>query len=179
RQGNVGGAQSLSAGEARDVANVLDAALQEVLAVQQADMVASDKATNEQYAMTSMTMIIVASVAAVIAIVAALWIALGISAGLRKVMAVADAVAIGDLNQEVDVKTNDEIKDMVDTINVMTSNLRSTASMADLMANGDLTVEPKPLSEKDTLGKALESMVERLRGVVSDAIVAADNVAAG
>jgi methyl-accepting chemotaxis protein len=51
--------------------------------------------------------------------------------------------------------------------------------MADEIAQGDLTVQPKPLSDKDTLGLSLQSMVERLRGVVADALSAADNVSSG
>jgi methyl-accepting chemotaxis protein len=77
------------------------------------------------------------------------------------------------------VTTNDEIKDLVETVNRMTENLRATAAIADKVADGDLTVEAKPLSEKDTLGIALQRMIERLRGVVSDAISASENVSAG
>lgn len=61
----------------------------------------------------------------------------------------------------------------------MTGNLRVTAALADEIARGDLTVQPKPLSDKDTLGLSLQSMVERLRGVVADALSAADNVSSG
>ena len=152
------------------------------------------------------------------AITAALWIAIGIGRGLKKIAAAANAVAIGDLDQNVEIKTNDEITDLVKTINIMTANLRDTATLAnkiamgdlsidpkplsdkdvlgfamqsmvtnlrttaniaDQISNGDLTVSPKPLSDKDTLGLALEQMVERLRGVVGDAIAAAENVSSG
>ncbi len=61
----------------------------------------------------------------------------------------------------------------------MVANLRDTARVADLIANGDLTISPKPLSDKDTLGISLQSMVERLRGVVGNALSAADNVSSG
>jgi len=61
----------------------------------------------------------------------------------------------------------------------MVANLRITADIATQIAAGDLTVSPKPLSAKDTLGTALEQMVERLRDVVADAIAAAENVSAG
>jgi methyl-accepting chemotaxis protein len=40
-------------------------------------------------------------------------------------------------------------------------------------------MSPKPLSDKDTLGIALQQMVERLRGVVADALSASDNVSSG
>ena len=61
----------------------------------------------------------------------------------------------------------------------MVANLRESASVADQVADGDLTVQVKPLSDKDVMGLALERMIERLRGVVSDAISASDNVSSG
>lgn len=115
----------------------------------------------------------------VIGVIAALWISRTVTLGLRKVSTAIEAVAIGDLDQDIKVTTNDEIKDLVDTVNRMTDNLKATAAMADEIAQGDLTVQPKPLSDKDTLGLSLQSMVERLRGVVSDALSAADNVSSG
>ena len=115
----------------------------------------------------------------VIGVGAALWISRTVTLGLRKVSTAIEAVAIGDLDQDIKVTTNDEIKDLVDTVDRMTANLRATAAMADEIAQGDLTVQPKPLSDKDTLGLSLQSMVERLRGVVADALSAADNVSSG
>jgi methyl-accepting chemotaxis protein len=114
-----------------------------------------------------------------IAALAATWIVLGISRGLSRVGQVVTAVSIGDLDQKIEISTNDEIKDLVDTVNVMTENLRATAALADQIADGDLTVQPKPLSDKDTLGIALQRMVERLRDVIADAIASANNVSAG
>jgi methyl-accepting chemotaxis protein len=114
-----------------------------------------------------------------IAAVAATWIVMGISNGLKKVRQVLDAVAIGDLNQRVSVTSNDEIKDLIVTVNGMTDNLKVSAQLADTIADGDLTVDPKPLSDKDTLGLALQRMVERLREVIADALASAQNVSAG
>ncbi len=102
-----------------------------------------------------------------------------IKTGLRRAVSLADAVASGDLNQNVKAAGNDEIEDLIDALNRMTANLRVTASMAESIAHGDLTVEPKPLSDKDTLGLALQYMVARVRTVVSDALSAAGNVSSG
>jgi methyl-accepting chemotaxis protein len=91
----------------------------------------------------------------------------------------SNAVAIGDLGQTIEVTSNDEIRDLVDALNGMTANLRATAEVADAIAGGDLTVDIHRLSDKDTLGMALERMLEKLRAVVSEALSAADNVSAG
>ena len=121
----------------------------------------------------------VVALALIVGVAAALWISRTVTTGLRKISQAVEAVAIGDLNHEVSVTTDDEIKDLVTTVNQMTSNLRDTAGLADRIADGDLTVRPKPLSDKDTLGIALERMVDRLRGIVADAIAASDNVSSG
>ncbi len=102
-----------------------------------------------------------------------------IRTGLRCAVSLADAVAHGDLTQNVTVSSNDEIADLIDALNRMTGNLRVTAQMAEAIARGDLSVEPKPLSDKDTLGLALQEMTQKLRTVVSDALGAAGNVSSG
>jgi methyl-accepting chemotaxis protein len=61
----------------------------------------------------------------------------------------------------------------------MLKNLRATAAIAGAIAKGNLTIDAKPLSEKDALGTALETMVLRLREVVADARSAALNVSRG
>jgi methyl-accepting chemotaxis protein len=172
-------AGEISMGEGAKVTAGLLAHLTELNGLIAKDLHQTDEATNAQY--ENSRNILIGSVIAmfVLSIAIALWIAISINSGLTKIKAVADAVAIGDLDQDIQIKTNDEIKDVVDTINVMTGNLRNTARIANDISNGDLTVTPKPLSDKDTLGKSLESMVERLRGVVSDAIAASVNVSSG
>ncbi len=89
-------------------------------------------------------------------------------------------VSLGDLQVETeeDPGTN-EIGTMTGALDKMVENLKGTAMMAEEIAQGDLTVEVNILSDKDTLGKALSSMVEKLARVVSEVKVAADNVASG
>ena len=109
----------------------------------------------------------------------ALFIGRSITRPISALMAMADGIAKGDLDQRADIKSNDEVRDLANTLNRMAENLRATADVADRISGGDLMVQPKPLSDKDTLGMALERMVERLRGVVADAAAAAGNVSAG
>ncbi|ULK95917.1 methyl-accepting chemotaxis protein [Bradyrhizobium sp. I71] len=127
------------------------------------------------------TLILVSLILAslVIAIAAAVWIALNISRSLSSAVGLADAVAIGDLSQKIDSSSNDEIGDLIKSLNAMTVNLNQTAAVANEIAQGNLTVEAKPLSDKDTLGLALERMIEKLRQIVSEALTAAQNVSAG
>jgi methyl-accepting chemotaxis protein len=179
RNGNSVEAVRLATTEGRPIMDQIEETIEARKDANKQRMTEADEATNVQYAATRNIIIAISVIALLTGLTAAVWIAMSIGSGLRKIKSVADAVAIGDLNQNVEIKTNDEIKDLVDTINVMTGNLRETARIADLIANGDLVVTPKPLSDKDTLGLSLESMVERLRGVVADALSAAANVSSG
>ncbi|WP_336969193.1 methyl-accepting chemotaxis protein [Brevundimonas aurantiaca] len=172
-------AAALSLGRSAELSDQLDQLTNEIVDLNQEMMKKADADTNALYAESRLTMIVVAVIALLIAVAGAVWVSMMISVGLRKVSTAIEAVAIGDLDQDIKVTTNDEIKDLVDTVDRMTANLRATAAMADEIAQGDLTVQPKPLSDKDTLGLSLQSMVERLRGVVADALSAADNVSSG
>jgi methyl-accepting chemotaxis protein len=173
--GDKNGVQLLSQTDIREALATLDDTLQTILKNERRQMQEANEANDAAYAFMRNLMIGVAIGAALIGLGAALWISMGITAGLRKIKVVADAVAVGDLNQNIEIKTNDEIKDVVDTINIMTGNLRNTAHMADQIAQGDLSVMPKPLSDKDTLGISLEGMVTNLRKTAG----IADKIATG
>ena len=130
-------------------------------------------------AQAQMLLIGIIVVSLLIGIGSAVWIALNISRGLGRAVGLADAVAIGDLSHKIDVSSDDEVGDLIKSLNTMTENLNATARVADAIAGGNLTVDAKRLSDKDTLGMALERMVDKLRTIVAEAITAAQNVSAG
>ncbi|MGY3473959.1 methyl-accepting chemotaxis protein [Bradyrhizobium ottawaense] len=135
--------------------------------------------SNEDSRRAQLVLIVLVIVSLIVAAIGAVWISLNISRSLAKAVGLADAVAIGDLSHKIDTSGNDEIGDLVKSLNAMTANLNATAAVANEIAQGNLTIEAKPLSDKDTLGLALERMVEKLRQIVSEALTAAQNVSAG
>jgi methyl-accepting chemotaxis protein len=143
---------------------------------QMADMAAQAAQDASQ---AQMLLIGVITVSLLVALASAVWIALNISRNLSRAVGLADAVAIGDLSQKIEISSNDEIGDLVKSLNIMTVNLNGTAKIADAIAGGNLTIDAKRLSDKGTLGMALERMVEKLRVIVSEALTAAQNVSAG
>ncbi|SMH28926.1 HAMP domain-containing methyl-accepting chemotaxis protein [Azospirillum agricola] len=172
-------ALALSIGEVRTAASKLGLAANELVADAEKGMAADKQAAEATYAQIRAITIGAVALGLLIAIAAGAYIAISIARGLGKAVGLADAVAIGDLGQKVEVSSDDEIKDLVTALNSMTANLRATADVAEEISRGNLTVQARPLSDKDTLGMALETMLEKLRGVVTDALSASDNVAAG
>ena len=140
------------------------------------EMAAHATASEEVYAGARQTLIGMVAAALLVAAGTGLWMALSISRGLGLAVGLADGVAMGDLDRRISVHSNDEIKDLVDALNRMTANLRATATVADSIAQGDLSMEAKPLSDKDTLGLAMQRMTANLRGTakIADTIAQGD-----
>ncbi len=172
-------ATAIASGEGRKVFNETLQAVEQYVKLNEKQMadVAEEGAKEAALAKTLLISMIIGAL--LIAVASATWIALNISRGLGRAVGLANAVAIGDLSQKIDVSSNDEVGDLVASLNAMTANLNVTAGVANEIANGNLTVEVKPMSDKDTLGIALERMVEKLQQIVTEALTAAQNVSAG
>ena len=174
-----GKAIAMSSGEGRAAAVQTQSLMDEVVAAEQRDMNAAQVRAAERYQHLR-TLVVSAILLSLVLAVGSGWvIARSIGKGLGKAVSLANAVAVGDLAQTIEVSSDDEIKDLVEALNRMTANLRATADVADEIAQGNLTVSPKRLSDRDILGIALETMVDRLRHVVADALCAANGVATG
>ncbi len=102
-----------------------------------------------------------------------------VEAAFRDVSKVVTAVSVGDMSQRLERDYGGLSGEVGQILATMSRNLTAMATLADTIAQGDLTVDHTPLSDQDRLGHALVSMVERLRGVVGDATAASNNVAAG
>ncbi|MCK1384486.1 methyl-accepting chemotaxis protein [Bradyrhizobium sp. 21] len=70
-----------------------------------------------------------------IGLIAAIWISMSISRGLGRAVGLAGAVASGDLSRMIDVSSNDEIGDLVKSLNVMVEKLRQVVEEALTAAN--------------------------------------------
>jgi methyl-accepting chemotaxis protein len=117
------------------------------------------------------------------AILSALGVAVFITQSItRPLTAATDAVAkvaLGDLSATLNFSSKDEVGQISLSINRMIDSLRDTAGVAARVADGDLTVEAKVLSDKDTMGHAHKNMLEKLRNIVNEVSTAASNVASG
>jgi methyl-accepting chemotaxis protein len=164
-------AADISMGPAREItARIMDK-LGAMSARIVADLNAMDEATNQQAATAHTLLLSFIAGVAIFSIGIAIWMSLSIGRGLKRGMEMAESVAIGDLDAVVAYKANDEIKDLLSVMTRMTGNLRDTAGLAGAIAMGDLSVNPKPLSDKDALGQSLERMVASLRataGIAAD-----------
>ncbi|MCB0166177.1 MAG: HAMP domain-containing protein [Anaerolineae bacterium] len=120
--------------------------------------------------------LIVAGVAVVLAVAISLFLSRAITNAVNIVADAAVGIADGDLNQHIEVKSNDELGVMASAFQKMIDYLHEMAQAADSLAQGDLSVEIRPRSERDTLGLAFHQMFVNLRGLVQQISENAANV---
>jgi methyl-accepting chemotaxis protein len=119
---------------------------------------------------------IVAGLAGALAL--GLLISRGISRGVRQVTTAARGLARGELGQQVEIRSNDELGEMVRSFLSMMAYLRGMASAADAIARGDLTQEVRPQSADDVLGVAFQRMSANLRELTAELQGAGSDLAA-
>ena len=125
-QGQNAEAAEVSMTEGRAIVIRLGETLAKLTQLTQNQLVKADQESDALYASARMTLIATALVALLIAICGAVWVAMLVANGLRQVSAAVTAIAQGDLSNDVAVKSNDEISDLVETVNSMTARLRDT-----------------------------------------------------
>ena len=103
-----------------------------------------------------------------IALAAYLFLAffIAMTRSVARMVGTADAIAEGDLEQDLDVRSRDEIGALAQAFERMVAYLREAADAAGRIASGDLSVEHAPRSERDVFGTAFTSMAGQLRALV-------------
>ncbi|HMD30785.1 MAG TPA: methyl-accepting chemotaxis protein, partial [Candidatus Acidoferrales bacterium] len=85
----------------------------------------------------------------------------------------------GDLDQPLDTSRKDEIGALAKSFAHMMTYLKEMAAAAECIARGQLAIETRPRSDRDTMGKAFASMSSGLRGLVRQVRDSASQVASG
>jgi methyl-accepting chemotaxis protein len=177
QRGDRRGATQLVASYADDAADGVISAIEGYIAVANDDRAKSDaRFASLQREATRMSLGLGA-----IAFLTALFfvLALGrhITLRLRAVSSAAEAIAEGDVDQEISVRGRDEVGRTADALASMGDHLRTLARAADGVAAGDLSVEVEPRSERDRLGAAFAGLVAELRAAVTQMSRTATSVA--
>jgi len=103
-----------------------------------------------------------------------------ITSPLAQLISVSGQIAnSGDLDQKVQIDSQDEIGELARTFNNMVDYLREMAATSEAIAGGDLSAEIHPRSQRDTLGNAFQEMTAGLRSLVKNVRDSAAQVASG
>ncbi|MCH7554064.1 MAG: methyl-accepting chemotaxis protein [Chloroflexi bacterium] len=154
----------------------MEAELAEIVATIEENVEASFLSAESAKSSAITLMIALAVIAALAAAAIGFWLSISISKGVSTVGAAMNKIAVGDLSEKVNIKSQDEIGDMAKAYAEMQVYLGEMATVAEKLGDGDLTVQVRPKSEADTLGNSFVRMVDQLRSLVLQVRSGADSM---
>jgi methyl-accepting chemotaxis protein len=92
----------------------------------------------------------------------------GITEPLATISVAAQRIALGDVEQRIDHRSDDEVGRLADAFRASMSYLREIAAAADALRRGDLDRTVVPKSEQDVLAKSFAAAAATLRAIVAD-----------
>ena len=95
---------------------------------------------------------------------------------IARVTGIADRLSEGDVDVAIDVDSRDEVGRLAAAFSRTVGYLREKADVVERIAEGDLTVEVRPRSERDLLGRACARLAGDLRALVGQVTSAAGEV---
>lgn len=88
--------------------------------------------------------------------------------GFGKLTDIAQKLADGEIDIDIEEHGSDEFGVLLDDFELLLQSTKEQARIANSVAEGDLTIEVKPRSDKDLLGIALKKMVDRNNNSLSN-----------
>ncbi len=109
------------------------------------------------------TMTLVITIVCVMIVIASLILCVkivnGITTPIKELGAASRQLADGDVDIKLKKLSNDDLGELMDDFQMMAETIRDQALVAEKVAQGDMTIQVEPRSEKDLLGKALQKLV--------------------
>jgi len=142
-----------------------------------ADLATDKELSDRNFSSARNILLSVSGASIIFGLVLGVVVSRGITTNLGLVVRAADAIAGGDVDQKVAVKSNDEIGELAAAFQRMIAYLQEMADAAGRLAEGDLITRITPRSDRDALGIAFEQMVGDLRNLIGQVQQGAEQVA--
>ncbi|HWT93782.1 MAG TPA: methyl-accepting chemotaxis protein [Solirubrobacteraceae bacterium] len=155
-----------SAGKSQQAFEPLAVQLAEWAAVNQKSGLSRASEISDTQSSSRTGILLLGAVAIVLGIAIALLLSKLIVGGIANVLKAAKGIAEGDIEQEIDVKSKDEVGQLGVAFQDLITYVRGTAQEAERIAAGDLTHAVVPKSDKDVLGVAFRDMHANLSDLV-------------
>lgn len=120
--------------------------------------------TDELYASSQMLMYIVIGGSILLGVGLGFAISRLIATPIKRIVEIANQVALGDVDQTIDIRSADETGDLATSFRRIVDRQKELSAAAHAIAAGDMSVSVEPRSDKDVLGRSFV----RLRSSIQD-----------
>ncbi len=93
---------------------------------------------------------------------------------LSMITGAASNLALGDIEQSINIDSRDEIGTLADSFRNMIKNQKEKAEAAKMISEGNVDVNVEAASEKDVLGKSMITMKDSIKSLIDEGIMLAD-----
>jgi len=128
---------------------------------------------------TRMTMVVLSVVGVAFAIFLGIMISRVISVPINHMVDIAEKLALGDINVAIEDNYKDETGRLADAFRALVKSIQNQTYLVQRMAEGDFSIEVELRTEKDTFGKALNEMIERINELIANIANSSEQVANG
>jgi methyl-accepting chemotaxis protein len=126
------------------------------------------EASEKSFYNAKITQIVIVSFSVLLAIGLGLFLSWLITKPLSRMAEVATKIAVGDINQQVDHHSKDEIGILADAFRNMITYIKNIASVADSISKGDLVVSANVQSNNDVLGQNINKIRDSLKTMTAN-----------
>ena len=161
-QGKYNEAQALAYGVAKESADKMTESLNKVTDL---NMEVADSSVQSG----TITMVTASILGFIVAVIVGTLLTLSTTKPIGKMVEVANKIAVGDVEQNIDHKSGDEIGILANSLRQMVDYIKGIAGAAQSVSKGDLTVEVKSKSERDVLSKSFIQVTDTLKDLVTEA----------
>jgi methyl-accepting chemotaxis protein len=146
----------------------MDTALEEFAGKNVERMNSKEKVVLDSETRTRGTMWIVVLAGIILVSIMTIAVTRSIAQPILKVVDIAEKLAEGQSDFEIEVRGNDETGLLMTAMKKMIESNNEMVAAAIGIASGDLRVRVTPRSQRDTLGMALANMIERLTEIIGE-----------
>lgn len=128
---------------------------------------------------TKITTVALSTLSIAVAITLGIIISRIISRPINNLVEIADRLALGDIDVTIEDKYNDETGKLAKSFKALVDAIKEQTRLAERMAEGDFSMAVEIRSERDSLGKALNVMLDSINDLMGNVVMAAEQVATG
>ena len=165
----------LSFGLGRQKSDAAENALAELSRVKEDNAKRTAETTNETYRSSRTYMLILIFGGVLVGVGLGYFISRGIAKPVGELAQVANKIALGDVNQNVEYRSGDELGSLADAFRALVGYIKGVAGALEKVAVGDLSTMLEAKSDRD----ALTASYRRMLGAMNDITSAAQEIANG